>query len=100
ATSVRPGGPTGPRPFLGVGRIVERQPQLSPGQACTAVLAYEGPRTLEGAVLVVGGQDLVAVVERQRAGDGVERRGDVGEVHDLVAVGAQVLGELRPRVSH
>src|SRR5581483_10224291 len=59
----------------------------------TGLLADEAPGALERAVLMVGGQHLVALAERERPDRDVQRVRDVREVRDLVGVGAQVLGE-------
>ena len=61
---------------------------------------YETPGTIQRAVLVIGGQHLVAGLKGQRAGYHVEPSGGVGHVDEVVGGGVQVRTECLTSGAH
>jgi hypothetical protein len=80
--------------------LADRVPELrrrADDQPRPGLLAHEPPDDVDGAVLAVGRQHLVARPERQRARDDVEARGRVRDEDQPLGVGADVRGQAQPR---
>ena len=56
------------------------------------MFGHKRPGAIEGAVLVVGREHLVAWLEWQRTRHDVERGRDVGHIHDVVLPDPQIVG--------
>ena len=62
------------------------------------MLGDERPRPFQRPILVIGGQDLVASLQRQRPSHDIQCGGDVADIHHVVMPSAQILCQRCPRV--
>jgi len=93
----RHAGPDRPYNLFG-GR--DRQGHRLADVARAALAAHEAPGAVQRAVLVIGGQDLVARSQRQRTGHDVQAGGGVGDVDQVVRVRADGGPQRRAGLAH